>query len=571
MEKVVERAAAKERKAKQVKPAKPPKVKPGKVPQALLPTSLTLRLAAPGMSALHRAGLGGLACSLRYLQRAYREDLLDDKDLPGGPWTNNQPPWEITPTAVTLHFGKPQQARSFLEKLFALTLGLRDGLIYLPGQYPPGGEPTAAVRAELQAGLLATFLQHGKSRTLDKEPVSVAHDPDDSGLPATVVKFRKCDWYKHQNGHAELATEKGLNATPAEVVGPLNPGAMVRHVAFAAATRVEETTERLLPLYFAPVGCLAFATRDQKGAPIGILVVPEVTDLTTFATVRPFMTPTTEQACKVAGASDAVLQAQVRLKVEAHLAATDIPGATGMTFVSTPWASQQKSRASVLQLAAGQEKALQQFATAWNLFPPRKVAREVEESVGKGKAKRVTRHKEAFWSESVVRPLVAENLATGRPWYAGFTRLMIALDQNGRPLRDKLAFEKKGLQHMTQHSDMFAHPGERAIVQAVHEALRSRYGQIADENKGNPVVMKKRWEGEYDRWRLAFAGAKTADQFRAALVDLFSRGGGNKVLRQAWETILPLLNDRHWQLSRDLALLALPSYASIGDNGDSAN
>ena len=89
---------------------------------------------------------------------------------------------------------------------------------------------------------------------------------------------------------------------------------------------------------------------------------------------------------------------------------------------------------------------------------------------------------------------------------------------------------------MTNTSILWDHDGEAAVVQAVHEALRSRYGVIADANKTNPVAMKKRFTGEYDRWRLAFAGAKTADQFRTALCDLFSRGGINKVLRHLMAT-----------------------------------
>src|SRR5262249_21630468 len=87
------------------------------------------------------------------------------------------------------------------------------------------------------------------------------------------------------------------------------------------------------------------------------------------------------------------------------------------------------------------------------------------------------------------------------------------------------------------------------------------YGQIADENQGNPGAMKNRFKGEYDRWRLAFAGAKTAEQFRGALCDLFSRGGPNRGLRQRWEAVLPVLSERKGHLGRDLALLALASYA----------
>jgi CRISPR-associated protein Cas8a1/Csx13 len=99
---------------------------------------------------------------------------------------------------------------------------------------------------------------------------------------------------------------------------------------------------------------------------------------------------------------------------------------------------------------------------------------------------------------------------------------------------------------------------------AVHEALRCRYGRIADENKNHPVAMKKRFAGEYDRWRLAFGGSKTAQQFRNALCDLFSRAGNNLVLRESWMKVLPFL-DARWQLGRDLALLALASYAGRGE------
>ena len=35
-----------------------------------------MRLFAPGMSLLHRAGLGGLACTLRAMERQYEAGLL---------------------------------------------------------------------------------------------------------------------------------------------------------------------------------------------------------------------------------------------------------------------------------------------------------------------------------------------------------------------------------------------------------------------------------------------------------------------------------------------------------------
>jgi CRISPR-associated protein Cas8a1/Csx13 len=113
---------------------------------------------------------------------------------------------------------------------------------------------------------------------------------------------------------------------------------------------------------------------------------------------------------------------------------------------------------------------------------------------------------------------------------------------------------------MISDESMWDTSGERLLVQAVHEALRGRYGQIADENKNNPVAMRRRFGGEYDRWRLAFAGAKTANLFRRVLCDLFSRAGQNAVLQKQWQEVLPMLGAANWQHARDLALLALCSY-----------
>jgi CRISPR-associated protein Cas8a1/Csx13 len=80
--------------------------------------------------------------------------------------------------------------------------------------------------------------------------------------------------------------------------------------------------------------------------------------------------------------------------------------------------------------------------------------------------------------------------------------------------------------------------------------------------------MKDRFNGERDRWRFAFAGAKTPEQIRAALAELWSRAGPNGVLRARWEVLLPLLRAEHWETARDLALVALASYQGSLANDD---
>ena len=104
--------------------------------------------------------------------------------------------------------------------------------------------------------------------------------------------------------------------------------------------------------------------------------------------------------------------------------------------------------------------------------------------------------------------LVTDNLALGQPWYRGFHDLMTKLDPVSRkPKRLKLSFEKAGLKNMIENVE-WNDSGEKAIVLAVHQAIKQRLGQIAGENKGKQGVMKNRMQGEFDKWRLAFSSVK---------------------------------------------------------------
>jgi CRISPR-associated protein Cas8a1/Csx13 len=524
------------------------------------PVTLTMRLFGPGMSLLHRAGLGGLACSLKYIERAYDSGDLSDDEVPGGPWTGGQPPWTIEPSSITLNFGPAEAASEFLKRLFALSFKVIDlGVIYLPGQFT--SKPSMDVLAELQNALTLTFIQHGKTRTLAKEPTVVQCDPDGDGKKMIPIEFKACTWFKHQDGWQSLIDNKGrLTTKTVEVIGPLSPGAVVRHNAFNSITKIEDPVERALPLYFAIAGCLVLSINSG----CGVLVVPEVEDLEAFSVLRPLMSPTSSRQCRITSAGDAALQAQLRLRLSKMGTQFKLPGCHAITFRPTPWASQQKSRVDTLFVPPGDETCLRQFAVAMQELQPRVVDAVRKESVGRGKNKVETQHIEYFWSDSIVRPLVADNLARGQPWYRGFVNLMTKLDPvSKKPLRLKLVFEKEGLKAMTQKI-AWQDQGESAVVSAVHESLRRRFGAIASENKGKTGTMKNRMSNEFDKWRLAFAGAKTADQFRHSLCDLFARSGMNSVLREKWESVLPWLSASQWQLTRDLALLALASYAGTG-------
>lgn len=532
------------------------------------PDRLTMNLFAPGMSVLHRAGLGGLACTLKAMERQFKNGLLSKDKLPA-PIDGDAPPWVIDEHSVMLKFGKPETAGEYLKKLFAFAFGIRkDGLISLPGQYE--SEPSAAVLADLQAGFTLTFLQHGRVRALAKVPTTATYDPEGAGVPGVVVQYKACSYFKHQNGWEEFKDKNGcLIAGPINVEGPLSPGTVVRHVAFTGDTGVEDPPDRMLPLYFALVGCLSLPVNRGVAA----LLVPDVTDLTEFVYDRPAMTPTTATECQIANASDAAFRAQVRLRrnprrtaevqsrAKKSIAGSALPGCYAMTFTPTPWASQQKSRVATIHVPPGDDRILDRYERAAQHLPARIVVRTIKESAGKGKQKVAMGRQDSFRADSIVRPLIAENLALGKKWYAGFIKLMTKINPaTDKPYRDQLQFERKGLHDMIADDKMWDDAGERTVVQAVHEALRGRYRQIKDENENKPTAMTNRFRGEYDKWRLAFAGAKTPDHFRKALCDLFSRAGRNPVLQKQWEEVLPMLRVANWQHARDLALLALCSY-----------
>ena len=523
------------------------------------PDHLTMNLFAPGMTALHRAGLGGLACTLNAMERQHKAERLAGDKLPG-PMVDGMYPWVIDERSVTLKFGEPAKARDYLQKLFAFAFDLTAaGLIRLPGQYEAGNDPSGPILADLQLGVLLTFLQHGGTRKLEKTPVTVQYDSNGDGNPGIIVQYKKCSKFKHQDGWKELVDSKGLLETnPITVDGPISPGTVVRHNAFSSDTVAEDLPVRMLPLYFAIVGCLPLSV--NRG--VGVLLVPEVENLQDFLFFRPAMTPTGVREAQIANAADGALQAQIRLRSREAAENAAVPGCYAMTLRPTAWASQQKSRVATIHVPPGDDRILDRFNIAWNQLPPRIVTTEQQVS---------------FRADSVIRPLIAENLALGRPWYSGFKVLMTKTNPaTDKPYRNQLSFEREGLHAMISNRDMWDRDGEQFVVEAIHEAMGRRMAQIREETDGkNAKVLsqatKNRWERFRERLRLALAGAKREADVRFALTDLFSRGGNNTILKTSWAKVLPVLRTE-WQLARDLGLLALASYTGRGEqaktNGD---
>jgi CRISPR-associated protein Cas8a1/Csx13 len=504
---------------------------------------LNCNLFAPGMTPLHRAGLGGLVSTLRWIERTVPEKLR-----PRGRWGINE-------RTVTIEWEEGRE-EIFLGRLFSLAFQLAKGLISLPGQYGPV-PPPPEVCAALHNGLVLSFYDHGvQSRGAAGAARSATYEVDDKPVTYTYLPLK---WYKHRRDGCRDFLKALRGGLP--ITRSLFPGAIERHAGLGA-THVMQPPRLALPLLFAPVGVLALKAGGKKVnvrgkrrfKPGAAVLVPDLHDLTSAHLLLPALLPRNGRECQIASVTDAALQAEIRLRASRLLNPELIRSVRCVWHCPSDWNSQLQPPSAVAEVrVTNDDPRLDQFEMSMKaLIPP---APRKNEKTG-----------EYFWPRSYVRPLVADNLVAGRPWYAGFSRLMTAQDSvTGNPIRDYLHFERRGLHAMTQEMQ-WGSPGEEIVVRAVHEALRCRYGQIASENAGNPAAMKNRWNGEYKRQRLALAGAKTPDAARHALADLWSRAGSNKVLKDAWPQVLPMFAGDKWQLTRDLALLALASYQGKGED-----
>lgn len=532
------------------------------------PSSIEFRLDAPGMTKLHRAGLGGLAATLHCAEVLKRDAEEEDEDLPEllAPLFDPEFSWKIESKSLTINFGKPENAGKFFEALSNFAFQIQDGVIYLPGQYQPGAPPPIEVRARLQQGITSTFLQHGKTRKLGEE-TSKSYQFDNKTIE---IGFKPCLQYLHQGEWKDWIDKKGnLVAKSCTFNGPLYPGAAVRHQAFTADTSAAQSVEFAIALTFAVVGTLTFPVAGG----LGILLVPYVADLTTFVQNRHKATPADFKETFVANLSDAVLHFSLNERGSEVKSKISVPGCEGCCFCGKPWSGKQKSRDEALVLTDPSYEQLNAYAVALKNLKPKIKSIDKEITEGKGKNKVVVEKKtEYFWKDSKLRPFVANNLAQNQYWFQGFAQYVKKLDESGkRTIWELVRYENKELNAMINDKDLdWKLNGAQPFVFAVQDALRRLYGKISADSKGlSENGRNNRFDSEYEKWRLAFSGSKTAEQFRKAFADMLSRAKSNQSLAENRQAIVKLLIE-DWELSRDLALLALASYRSKNSNEESA-
>jgi CRISPR-associated protein Cas8a1/Csx13 len=205
-----------------------------------------------------------------------------------------------------------------------------------------------------------------------------------------------------------------------------------------------------------------------------------------------------------------------------------------------PWSSQQKTRVDVYMVNADSADKLRVFGVCQQLFQVRRVKPEKTAP---------------FWDVPQVPDLVARNLTCGRTWYAGFADFIA--DAECR--KHVLSWERKGLNGMISEGSLSGTREEKFVL-ACHTAWRARMRQLYERAEREGADANSLITREFDRLRVAFSRCKNATALREAVTDFWARSGGSlPELRDAWREIIPLFDD--WRLAKDLALLALASYA----------
>jgi len=491
------------------------------------------------MSHQHRLGLAGLYMTLKH---------FTDQGM-----SCPKAEWELSKDAVTINWDG--SAGEFFKWLIENSFGInRDGLVdFTAHRAHPMGD---IQRILLNQSLLGSYLQHNKQHKIPKGTTNRLKNID-FGMDAVSVSYRPfINPYAHATAYGLLTDKKGRLLKGISIKGWLFPGAAERHSALTG-TEIKEPPERFLCLLYSPVATLFFKLshkgRDGKFDQrlVMAIVIPHVVNLELYSRnfSRFLLSPVEKLSADSGG--DAGLLALVLLKAEEKISVLSISGCSVITLGTVGWSSQQKTRTQVLDMEEISDTKLAKFDLALHCLPNKIVIRE-EDSEEQRKGSKKT----YFVSTSLVRGFVAENIAKGDDWFLGFSTLMVSKEQ-----ARQVQYEKGGLINMVKEVT-WEHEADKDFVDAVHAAIRNRYGALAAQasQKGEKIPFDR----EFTRMRTGLMRAKNAQTLRAELADLFARGGVNKVLQEKWQDILPIFSSHDWQRSRDLALLALASYAGKG-------
>jgi CRISPR-associated protein Cas8a1/Csx13 len=502
---------------------------------------MTIRLNAPGMTSLHKAGLAGLYMTLR----TFDETNVKIKGLD----------WQLGATSVVLSW-QDETLQAAFESLIKKSFWLDKGFIRLTGletQLPP----TTEQKYHLYTALLNSFLQFGPHRPTGNK--RTLRDEIDN-RPFWIKEFAPITKFRHQETVKDFIDTKGQFKKSVEAGGWLYPGGGQRHVAHGA-TRLSEPVETALALMFAPVGVVYYMLRSHaKGRKARLaMVIPEIKDLEIYARVRQDVATTDVLEMNASSTSDAALRLITflvsssvgdqlsELNNESYLCRV-------ITFGIVSWNEKQKSRTYTRSIVSSQLPGLKNYWKANAIFKNRRQLIQAKHD-RKGNQTEPERY---FITTYSAREFIADNIAQKKTWYHDLATYM-----SSKESYEQLLYERKELNEMVENAS-YDDESERVFISVCHESWRRRMGKLgarAHREELGDSGFKRLVRKEAEKLRTALAHSKNADTLRETVVDFWARGGANEALQgDGLINLLPLFNEKSWRKTRDLALLALISY-----------
>lgn len=505
---------------------------------------MRLKLNAPGMTGLHKAGLAGLYMTLR----AFEEKKITIDGLT----------WELDSQQVTLHWtGKTPKAA--LDKLIRQSFWIdKEGFIRLTG-LESEQEMSLEKRYVLYNALLNSFLQFGPHRPTDTKRV-LTYEVDDK--LCWLKEFAPIKKIRQHEAVKDFISDEGIFKDSIEVASWLYPGGGQRHHSHAN-TKLNETVALALLLMFAPVGVVYYAIRSRaKGRKARLaMLIPEIKALSPYIEIRRAIAEQGVIELTASSASDAALR--MLITIEANSTSNQFAAIFGESFVCrvitfgiVSWNEKQKTRTYTRSVFSGQLPNLENYRLAASIFKNR--WQQGEKAKLKDATGQQVERDSYFVTTYSAREFIADNIAQGKIWYQG-----IATHINQKETREQLLYERKELNEMVEKA-VFDGENERTFIRVCHESWRRRLGKLGqrarNENLGNDGfnrLVKK----ETEKLRTGLARCKNAETLRETVVDFWARGGSNEDLQgNGLITLLPLFDEKNWRRTRDLALLALISY-----------
>jgi CRISPR-associated protein Cas8a1/Csx13 len=499
---------------------------------------MTIKLNAPGMTSLHKAGLAGLYLTLRaFEEKSERINGLE---------------WEIDPTQVVLYWSDETLKATF-QNLIDRSFRLEDGFIVLTG-LEVSSPLTTDQKHHLYTALLNSFLQFGPHRPTGNKR-ALTYEVDDRAC--WIRDFAPVREFRHQRAVSDFINESGRFKESVEAAGWLYPGGGQRHVAHAA-TKLNEPTDLAFALLFAPIGVIYYTIKSRaKGRKARLaMIVPEIKDLEIYALIRQVLAVQGVRELTASSASDAALR--MLIAIETNQVSNEFANIFGESFVCrvitfgiVGWNEKQKSRTYARSVISGRLPGLENYRKAAAIFKNR--WQQVQASYDRSGNQ--TEPERYFVTTFSAREFIADNIAKGQVWFHDLITYL-----SNKDAREQLSYERKELYEMVE-SASYDNEGERLFIRVCHESWRRRLGKLGQrataENTSFPALVRK----EAEKLRTSLARCKNAETLRETVVDFWSRAGANELLRGDGLTLLWLLFDeKNWKKARDLALLALISY-----------